>query len=93
MYLHDYANPREARCGLNQYLTFYNHERPHQALDYRTPAQVYYGKEEARLSRTYPTVHSEHSPRLSYTALPKQSEHLIPNTGDCHTLKLIPVVS
>jgi putative transposase len=41
VYLKDYANPREARQGLGQYLTFYNHERPHQALDYRTPAQVY----------------------------------------------------
>ena len=41
VYLKDYANPREARQGLGQYLAFYNHERPHQALDYRTPAQVY----------------------------------------------------
>ncbi len=39
--LKDYANPRQARQGLGQYLTFYNHERPHQSLDYRTPAQVY----------------------------------------------------
>ena len=39
--LHDYASPREARTGLSEYLPFYNHERPHQALDYRTPAEVY----------------------------------------------------
>jgi hypothetical protein len=33
----------EARAGMGQYLAFYNHEnhkRPHQALQYRTPAQV-----------------------------------------------------
>jgi len=41
VYLHDYASPREARQGLGHYLTFYNHERPHQALGYQTPAQVY----------------------------------------------------
>jgi putative transposase len=41
VYLHDYANPREARTGLSAYLPFYNHERVHQALDYRTPAAVY----------------------------------------------------
>lgn len=41
VYLHDYASPREARHGLTQYLAFYNHERPHQSLGYRTPAQVY----------------------------------------------------
>jgi len=44
VYLHDYANPREARAGLTRYLTFYNVERPHQALDYRTPAEVYFQK-------------------------------------------------
>jgi putative transposase len=41
VYLHDYANPREARAGLTQYLGDYNHTRPHQALAYRTPAEVY----------------------------------------------------
>jgi len=38
----DYASPREARAGLSRYLAFYNHERPHQALSYRTPAEVYF---------------------------------------------------
>lgn len=42
VYLKDYASPREARQGLGQYLTFYNQERPHQSLDYRTPAEVYF---------------------------------------------------
>jgi len=41
VYLHDYRTVREARQGLGQYFAFYNEERPHQALDYRTPAQVY----------------------------------------------------
>ncbi len=45
IYLHDYANPREARQGLMTYFPFYNETRLHQALSYRTPAQVYYGKE------------------------------------------------
>ncbi len=42
VYLHSYESPREARQGLNRYLAFYNHERPHQALGYRTPAEVYH---------------------------------------------------
>jgi putative transposase len=42
IYLHDYASPREARTSLTQYLWDYNHTRPHQALAYRTPAEVYY---------------------------------------------------
>ncbi len=43
VYLHDYRSPKEARQGLARYLAFYNHERPHQALAYRTPAEVYHG--------------------------------------------------
>lgn len=43
VYLHEYGSPKEARHGLTRYFDFYNYERPHQALDYRTPAQVYFG--------------------------------------------------
>jgi len=41
VYLHEYANPKEARQGLARYFQFYNHQRPHQALQYCTPAQLY----------------------------------------------------
>ena len=41
VYLHDYETPREAESGLTDYFEFYNHQRPHQALGYRTPAEVY----------------------------------------------------
>jgi putative transposase len=41
VYLNDYQSPREARVGLTRYFDFYNFERPHQALDYRTPAVAY----------------------------------------------------
>lgn len=44
VYLHDYAHPREARQGLGCYFPFYNHERSHQALHYRTPAEVYFAQ-------------------------------------------------
>jgi putative transposase len=44
VYLHEYASPREARQGLSRYFEFYDHERPHQALAYRTPAEVYFDK-------------------------------------------------
>lgn len=48
VYLKDYLTPREARQGLDQYLTFYNQERPHQSLGYQTPAQVYFQTSAAR---------------------------------------------
>lgn len=44
VYIHDYGSPREARQGAARYLPFYNHERPHQALEYQTPAAVYFAK-------------------------------------------------
>jgi len=48
VYLSEYASPREARQGLSRYLSFYNTGRPHQALDYKTPAQVYSRNSETR---------------------------------------------
>ena len=44
VYIKDYATPREAREGLREYLRFYNEQRLHQSLDYRTPAEVYFAK-------------------------------------------------
>ncbi len=41
VYLKDYLRPRDARVGLNEYFHYYNDERPHQSLGYRTPADVY----------------------------------------------------
>ena len=41
VYLKDYRDVAEARCGLGEYFAFYNNRRPHQALDYRTPQAVY----------------------------------------------------
>lgn len=41
IYLREYADGWALREGLGKYFRFYNEERPHQALDYRTPAEVY----------------------------------------------------
>jgi len=43
VYLKAYSGGREAKAGLDDYFHFYNYQRPHQALDYRTPAEVSYG--------------------------------------------------
>jgi putative transposase len=41
IYLHDYRDGHEARGRLEWFFDFYNRERPHQSLSYRTPAAVY----------------------------------------------------
>ena len=43
VYLKDYASVTEARAGISRYFQFYNHQRLHQSLDYRTPAALYLG--------------------------------------------------
>jgi putative transposase len=42
VYLHNYETVREAEQDIAAYFEFYNEERPHQALDYQTPAEVYF---------------------------------------------------
>lgn len=41
VYLSDFQSVQEARSGLGDYFDFYNNERLHQSLGYKTPAQVY----------------------------------------------------
>jgi len=43
VYLRDYATLIEAHAGIGKWIRFYNLERPHQALDNRTPMEVYRG--------------------------------------------------
>jgi putative transposase len=41
IYPSDFLCGRELWSALNRYFHFYNHRRPHQSLDYRTPAELY----------------------------------------------------
>jgi putative transposase len=43
IYIHNYDHVQELESGLTAYFWFYDEERPHQSLDYRTPAEVYRG--------------------------------------------------
>jgi putative transposase len=42
VYLKGYADTREARAGIGAWMAFYNGQRPHQALRYRTPMAVWW---------------------------------------------------
>jgi putative transposase len=41
VYLRDYVTVPDARAGIGRYWKFYNYERLHQSLMYRTPASIY----------------------------------------------------
>ena len=43
IYLKDYETVPELEKALSAYFNFYNHQRPHQSLDYQTPTDVYFG--------------------------------------------------
>ena len=45
VYLRDYQSVWDARQNLARYFGFYNEQRLHQALGYRTPAAVYQGSD------------------------------------------------
>ena len=44
VYLKSYNSVNEARMQLMDFVEFYNHQRPHQSLKYKTPAEVYFAK-------------------------------------------------
>lgn len=46
VYLKEYATVLEAKENIGNYFTFYNYERKHQSLNYKTPAEIFFGKEE-----------------------------------------------
>lgn len=42
VYLKEYAGVRDAKDNLSRYFDFYNNNRLHQSLEYKTPAEVYF---------------------------------------------------
>lgn len=44
IFLKSYRTSSEAKSGLTDYFRFYNTKRPHQSLDYQTPATIYFSR-------------------------------------------------
>jgi len=64
VYLKDYANVLEAIRGLGDFFRRYNEERPHSALGYRTPSEVYHGAAIA----PEPTLQAEEGVHLKHAS-------------------------
>jgi len=47
IYLKGYSTMSETYQGLSNYFNFYNNDRLHQSLDYRTPAQMYHNNKQS----------------------------------------------
>jgi putative transposase len=70
VYLKAYQDTVEARKELSAYIAFYNLERPHQSLKYKTPAEEYYCEpiavvKERMLISVKHNKHSHYSGRLA----------------------------
>jgi len=48
-YLNEYKSVKELRKAISAYIEFYNRERGHQSLGYKTPAEVYFEQERKAL--------------------------------------------
>jgi len=60
IHLSAYGTVCEARTGIAEFIKYYNEERPHQALRYKTPFEVYFGyKASKNLSPQDPLALSE----------------------------------
>jgi len=59
VYLHDYETPRQARQGLTTYFQLYNYVRPHQALDYLTPAELYLARPQLLTNKLQTNVNEQ----------------------------------
>ena len=53
VYINDYDTVRDAKDGISRYISFYNWERPHQSLGYKTPAEVYFYVKENKETQRY----------------------------------------
>jgi len=49
--LNHYYLPSELQEHLQQFITYYNHERYHESLNNLTPADVFYGRDQAILQQ------------------------------------------
>ena len=58
VYLNAYESPREAKAKIAAWIHFYNFERPHQSLNYRTPWEVYQKSIQEQARNTDPTLDS-----------------------------------
>jgi putative transposase len=74
VYLHAYDSVAEARAAIGGWITFYNDERPHQALGYRTPSEVFG-------DRPQPVDMMDKPTGLPTSPQAQQHQHLFDSTG------------
>jgi len=67
VYLHAYDTVADAKAGIGSWISFYNVSRPHQALGYRTPTEIFAGNAGA-VDMMDNAARCPHSPQQTTTA-------------------------
>jgi putative transposase len=67
VYLHAYDTVANAKAGIGSWISFYNVSRPHQALGYRTPTEIFAGSAGA-VDMMDNATRCPHSPQQTTTA-------------------------
>ena len=86
VYLRVYQNGREARVSLDNYFRFYNTERPHQALGYQTPPEVFTSIPTPVATMKGDMIESSASDPLRTTDSTLTSSLYCPNNGIYHSI-------
>ncbi|MFC6639756.1 transposase [Sulfitobacter sediminilitoris] len=74
VYLEEIKDGFQARQVINNWMTFYNTERPHSSLERRTPKEAYWAGREEKLAARKPTrIHLRSAAKLSKKVGPLQS--------------------
>lgn len=49
----------ELQQKISYYIKFYNHERPHQSINYKTPSEVHFDLEKKFIDANYKFIYTE----------------------------------
>ena len=89
VYLKSYETVQEAREGIGQWINFYNHERLHQSLGYRTPSAIYNNQKEKKKEKLEIQKEPEATKQDLIVNLQQLGDlltNLITNTKPCRSL-------
>ncbi len=91
VYLKSYETVQEAREGIGQWINFYNHERLHQSLGYRTPSAIYNNakeknNEQLKKQKDPTATKQDLFPVVNLKHLGDLLTNLITNTKTCRSL-------
>lgn len=71
VYLHGFDTVDQARIILSNYITFYNHQRHHQSLNYHTPNDIYYLRRIPTKQELFHNFRFQHNLKLEANVIPK----------------------